>query len=322
MAALTGTFKEKFEQLSKKTFKQQAIWALNGFWFEGPSFGSNPDECERVWSFTNSMIELHAAGDNGTELDEFKAHRFLEKNVGALTVARMRQVLREVDIDFNKFVSLTEFLVYHYGLDPAQLVDSAQAADPESAQRIAAARRACDMAKASVESCMHAEQDAQKAAAACADAERAAKAALDKLNAEQQAFDDKCTQLEAMGNDNSLGIVKKNRAKQELAQLRQTDPLPLNRAKITQAATVRKLKKAKRRAEKTRAAAAGAREAAQKALSEAESMLQAEVRRSSGGGQGELWWMGRELEEAKKYMSPAQLRKLARQQEAKGETKS
>ena len=38
--------------------------------------------------------------------------------------------------------------------------------------------------------------------------------------------------------------------------------------------------------------------------------------RLSGGGQGELWWMSRELEEAKKYMSPAQRRKLERQQAA------
>jgi len=56
----------------------------------------------------------------------------------------------------------------------------------------------------------------------------------------------------------NLGVVKRNRAKAELAQLKCTDPLPLRKAKITQAAAVKKAEKrrkqSKRAADKARAA--------------------------------------------------------------------
>ena len=54
------------------------------------------------------MIKLDPKGENGNELDEFKAHQFLEKTEGAQTVAQMRKELKEIDIDFNKYVALSE----------------------------------------------------------------------------------------------------------------------------------------------------------------------------------------------------------------------
>ncbi len=316
---LSDDVKGRFTKLQKKTFRQQAVWFLNGFWVQEPSFGQNLELCEKMWEYVNKMVELSPLGENGCELDEFKAHVFLEKIGTTLTVKKMRQLMKEIDLDFNKSISLLEFLIFTYKVDIADLVDAPQAADPEAARRIAEARNAVTRAQASVQSCLHAEGEAKKAVAALAKAEAAAQKALDKLNAEQKAFDDKCEELEAKGNDSSLGIVKRNRAKQELAALKQTDPLPLNRAKITQGASVRKLAKAKKKAEKAKAAAVEARKKAEDDFQKAENLLQKEVARASGGGQGELWWMQRELEEAKKYMSPAQLRKLARQEEAKKE---
>ena len=55
-------------------------------------------------------------GKRGNELDEFEAHQFLEKCVGALTVHDMRSALKAIDIDFNRMMSLTEFLIFHYAL--------------------------------------------------------------------------------------------------------------------------------------------------------------------------------------------------------------
>ena len=86
-------------------------------------------------------------------------------------------------------------------------------------------------------------EESAKAADELAKAEKAAEEVLAVLEAEQKAFDDKCAELEALGNDESKGVVKRNKAKNELAQMKSTDPLPLNRAKINQG--VRKLKKAK-----------------------------------------------------------------------------
>eukprot|EP00954_Amorphochlora_amoebiformis_P018416 1326039-Amorphochlora_amoeboformis.AAC.1 len=50
----------------------------------------------------------------GCELNEFDAHRFLERIDETLSVKDMREFLRSVDIDFNKMVSLTEYLVSKY----------------------------------------------------------------------------------------------------------------------------------------------------------------------------------------------------------------
>ena len=50
--------------------------------------------------------------------------------------------------------------------------------------------------------------------------------------------------MDALTQDMSVGIVKRNMAVQELAQLKGQDSLPLQKAKLTQEAVVRKLAKA------------------------------------------------------------------------------
>ncbi len=51
----------------------------------------------------------------------------------------------------------------------------------------------------------------------------------------------KIADLDGKTKDMSLGAVARNKAVQELAQLKGQDPLPLRRAKITQEAAVRKV---------------------------------------------------------------------------------
>lgn len=46
-----------------------------------------------------------------------QAHRLLEKIENTLSVKDMRKMLSEADIDFNKYVSLIEFLLYKYQAD-------------------------------------------------------------------------------------------------------------------------------------------------------------------------------------------------------------
>jgi len=90
------------------------------------------------------------------------------------------------------------------------------------------------------------------------------------------------------------GVVAQNKAKAELAAHLASDPLPLNRAKLnTEAAT--------KKAEKARAEADMALEEAKKRFDEADKYL-AEVTSRSGSAQGALWWINKDLQEAKKYM--------------------
>jgi hypothetical protein len=255
------------------------------------------------------MIKLDPKGENGNELDEFKAHQFLEKTEGAKTVAQMRTELKEIDLDFNKYVALSEFFVFNYKCDVKALVNAPQTSDPETSKALTKAQQEVDMAMAKAQTAAQAADEAATDADNAAKREAEAQAALDELNAQQKAYDDKCASLEATGSNMDLGIVKRNRAKQELAMLKAKDPLPLDRAKINQGATVRKAKKARKKADKSAAAAKESKEAAEKAFQAAEDQLAALTRASKGAGQGSLWFMKRELQEAKKYMTPKQLKK-------------
>ena len=115
--------------LSQKKYVDQAQWFLNAYW-EKPlsdseaAFRDNPDAREAVWLWTEHMCKLDKKrGKEGSELDEFEAHIFLEKNTEAVTVKKMREVLAEIDVDFNQKVSMTEFLIYNYKVDWHYLVN-------------------------------------------------------------------------------------------------------------------------------------------------------------------------------------------------------
>ena len=166
--------------------------------------------------------------------------------------------------------------------------------------------------------------------------------------------------LEDKSNNGELGIVKRNGAKAELAQLKASDPLPLRTAKITQAAAVRKLAKAVKKAATAAAAAGAARknaeaatkvaaEAAQAAsdaadaahaatdaahaaipvaeaaFDEAQAFLADVQAKAGSAGQGSFWWMDRGLIEAMKYMPQAKrakmMAKMAAAKAERGESK-
>merc|ERR1712063_215904 len=213
--------------------------------------------------------------------------------------------------------------------------NAAKASEQQAKQREAAAKASAEESRKIEE---QAKKDAVAAKQAEVDAQAAQKeleAALAELKKEEDAFNAKKSELERKGNDESIGLVTRNKAKNELAQLLAEDPLPLKRAKITQEAAVRKADKATAHAAQTRqaseatAAAAQAREAASQArqaaaqarqrsedakaaadaaldaaadrLSEAEAYLE-EVKRKPGQSYGSLWWIDRELHEQKKYL--------------------
>ena len=306
MASLAAGDADKLGKLSDKKYKQQAVWFLNAFWDE---YFTDDEKREKVYEYCTKMIKLDSRGEEGNELDEFKAHQFLEKTEGALTVAAMRKALKDIDIDFNKKVSLTEFLIYNYKADVHTLVCAPQTSDKEAAAALKAAQEEVDKAMSQATVAKTAADAAAKAHNEATKAEEVAKEALAELEAQQKAFDDKVAQLTATGENMELGIVKRNRAKQELAMLKAKDPLPLDRAKINQGAAVRKVKKARMKAEKTAAASKEEYAKANEAFKKAETDLAVITKQTKGAGQGTLWFMQRELAEAKKYMTPKQLKK-------------
>jgi len=107
--------------------------------------------------------------------------------------------------------------------------------------------------------------------------------------------------LEAIGNSDA-GAVKKNKAKNELAQLQGEDPLPLRKAKLTQGAALKRVEK--ERVAMEVATAAVAEEVAKAKAAVAEAVLTIEAIKKAGGGvaHGAVWWMEREIVEMRKFM--------------------
>merc|ERR1712063_75550 len=266
---------DKLHELCEKTYKEQAVWFLNAFW------DTKESEAERLWDYVQKLNELDLEHhEEGSALDEMKAHVFLEKFDETLTVREMRAKLRSTgaigETERPKAVPLTHYLLYKYDVEWHKLVDETRQGsnkeEMEKAEKMLAEVQAAfreSEAKASVarqklleaQSAENAAKDREAAAKASAKAaQQELEAALQELHAQEKAYNDKKAELQKKSEEG--GVVSRNKAANELAQLLAEDPLPLRRAKITQEAAVKK-------AERATAAAAAAREAAEKSAAAA-----------------------------------------------------
>jgi len=305
MQTLSGrTDQEKLVTLGEKTYKEQAVWFLNAFW---KKFAER--EAETVWKNVEMMAQLDTVKKaQGCALDEFMAHHFLEKNDETLTVQKMREQLREVGIDKIRLVPLVHYLIFKYKADWHYLVTAPQGNQEE----IAKAQRMLDEVKALLEQAQQREDEARKdeaAAKRAAQEAQAAKleqeAALAEVKAQEDAYNHRTEDLKRQTTQG--GVVQMNKAKNELAQHLAAETLPLRRARITAEAATKKAEKAAiaaaeaaQRAAEARRAAEQAVQAAERKVEEAEAYLE-EVK-NMPGGEGSVWFIERELHEAKAYM--------------------
>ena len=349
MSKIAPEIQKKWDVISTKKYADQCKWMLNGFW---DKLGK---DAEDIWKWCQTFSELDPeAKAEGHELDEFWSHKFLETLGETMTVIEMREKFRKIDADFNKKMSIIEYIMYRYNITPEQaanapqgenkegiaraqkMVDEAQKAVDdmnvkleESKKAAAAAAAAADNANKAAAAAKETADKAAAAAEAAKAAEEENKKALDELHAQEKAYEDKKAELTKTKTDMSIGVVKRNRAANELDQLLSEDPLPLRKAKITQAATVKKSEKAaaaaqaaKEKADADAAAAQAAAEEAERARADAEAAEQAvaaavaeaekkfqealdflEAEKMKGGiAQGDIWWMEREITEKKKYL--------------------
>lgn len=308
------------------------------------------------------------------DLDEMQAHRVLEKLGETLTVREMRARLLKLDIDNNKRLCIIEYLISKYkadeekvvqlvgtmpqgGVDPQKLqaaedkmtaasealddsIDAAEKAKESLAQAKVAATNAAKTLEVSTQSAIQADealQSQKEEEAKVKGAEAEAQAAADALEAQEKKYNDKVAKLEKQSADTNLGNVKRNSAKNRLAQMKSEDPLPLRKAKITQNAALKKVKKARKKSEKAtkkseqlkaeadqakqdaadakvecdkkekesvaaKEEAEKAKEQALEAVKEAEQALEDLKSEGTGVPQGKVWWMERTLAERKKYL--------------------
>jgi len=215
--------------------------------------------------------------------------------------AKLRSTGAIGETERPKVVPLTHYLLYKYNVDWHKLVDEtrqgsnkeemekaekmlqevtalfkeseakasvarqkhneAQSAENAAKKSEAAAIERESEAKAAAAEAKKTEEQANIDAAAAEAAQQELEAALQELHAQEKAYNDKKAELQKKSEEG--GVVSRNKAANELAQLLAEDPLPLRRAKITQEAAVKK-------AEKATNIAAAAREAATKARQESE----------------------------------------------------
>jgi len=356
------TEKSKFLELTRSKYKDQAIWYLNGFWQEGAE-----SEAENIWNNAHKFIELDARKKEGNELDEFWSHKFLESLGETLTVIQLREKLRTIDLDVNGKMALLEYLMFKYSKGITEVLNAPQGDNREeieqAQQQLEAVQLALDAvslklkeqkeAKAEVERRLKEQtritnelkvkkQEQQQKLQEQRAAEDELRSAVNDLKAQEDSFQQQIELLTRKGEEGS-SIVAKNKAKQELAQLKQENPLPLRKAKITQEAALRKVEKQRKevegvtkqveavtrevesatreveyattQAEKaTRELEGAQREAAEstrrveEAVRQTEVQMQQafdyleEVKKKGGVAHGAIWWMERELQEAKKYL--------------------
>ena len=60
-SGLTDAQKNQFDKISKKPFRDQAVWFLNGFWIDGPNFSENPDKRELMWYVRTDPCKMPSA---------------------------------------------------------------------------------------------------------------------------------------------------------------------------------------------------------------------------------------------------------------------
>jgi chromosome segregation ATPase len=68
--------------------------------------------------------EKFAEYKEGSDLDEFNSHRFLESVGETLTVVELRKRLEGLDLDKNRRLAISEYLLSRYGKTPEQLVNA------------------------------------------------------------------------------------------------------------------------------------------------------------------------------------------------------
>jgi hypothetical protein len=282
---------EKLKDLFSKTYKEQAVWFLNGYWKQ------QEKEAENIWKYAQKMVELDKdKGKEGNQLDEFQAHRFLESFKDPLTVLEMREKLFKVGIEKTKFVSLSAYLLSHYTADWHYLVNAPQGDNQEEVLKAQQLLDSVQKAFVDVQNTAQASVARESEARTAEAASKEAKLEVQKLEA---AYHEKTAQLTKKTEEG--GVVSQNKAKAELAQHLAEDPLPLRRAKISAEAAHKKAENAVAAAIAARAAAEKALEDAQLRVAEAQKYLD-EVSSRPGSAAGALWWINRELHEARAYM--------------------
>eukprot|EP00020_Sapocribrum_chincoteaguense_P013430 CAMPEP_0170734838 /NCGR_PEP_ID=MMETSP0437-20130122/2795_1 /TAXON_ID=0 /ORGANISM="Sexangularia sp." /LENGTH=331 /DNA_ID=CAMNT_0011073161 /DNA_START=98 /DNA_END=1093 /DNA_ORIENTATION=+ len=318
MSILSPRSNASLGDISAKNYKDQAIWFINAWIGQDATM---VDNCEEIWKIIKKFAELDLEGPTkkgveGNELDSFLSARLLETLDSAMTALERKAAFAKIDLDSNGCISAIEYLLWKYEKDVGATVNAPQEADSEALEKakakMAAVQASLDETRSKLEATAATVAKLKADEAELATAEADLSAALAELKAQEDAYAAKIAELT---DASSAGGVKGAKAANELAQLKEEDPLPLRKSKITQEAALRKVQKAKAAVEESRRQ----QEAAQAELDAAYVELQGKMAeceeelnqaaQKMTAGKGTIAWMKRELHEADFYL-PTKQRKF------------
>merc|ERR1712137_1430686 len=195
---------DKLQALSKLTYKQQAVWFMNGFWEQ------TEKDAEKLWQYVHTCADLDMENhENGCGLDEVNAHRFLEVYGETLTVRELREKLRSTGAleasERPKIVPITHYLLFKYNVDWHVLVNASQG---DNSEEIKKAQAMLEEVQAAFR---ESDEKHRQAAASLRAAEQAAKEAADR------EADAKSTQAAAQASADAAK-AKENDAKEKEAE--------------------------------------------------------------------------------------------------------
>jgi chromosome segregation ATPase len=258
--------KKKFLELTRMKYYDQAKWFLNGFWKDGAE-----ENAEQIWIYTHKFIDLDDKKKDGCELDEFRAHKFLENFGETLTIIQLREKLRQIDLDMNGKMALLEYLAFRYGKTVKQVIDAPQGGNQEE---IEAAQIKLQEVQNQLEKQQKALEQQKNTEELVKKSEAELRIAVEELKKQEESFQNQLQTLENKSKDPNVSMVNRNKASVELAQLKQENPLPLRKAKITQEAALRKVEKERKAAEVATAEAEEQTRKVEKVFKEAQEYLE------------------------------------------------
>ena len=239
---------------------------------------------------------------------------FLEKQTGAHTWIELKAKMKKLDADHNLRLSLAEFLIHEYKLDLSYVRlflfifrTFHHATTYVLYHRSRRSQRT--WIQNTLQNSRHVRKKLNEAEEAMEEADKAKAESvmlLARIKSFEKDLQDEIDRLQAIVDDESISNVKRMKAKHEMMDVKngsrakrkgisKRDPDFLNKAKIDQKAAVRRQK----------AAAKLCKQRLNEAAKEFE-----ELNKVKGvGGEGTIWFMGRELEEMKKYCSQAEFKR-------------
>jgi len=159
-----------FGDITGKTFKVQAVFFLNAFWPELSTDGKEGKDikpsakfptAEKVWKaweqfVSTDRLQYGALPENnkrrlnewseGNDLDEFWSRKLLETRNSTMTAMEFKATFRAIDVNFDKKMAMTEFLLFEYKQTPAELLKRPQGTNEE----LVKAQAALDAVKAEI----------------------------------------------------------------------------------------------------------------------------------------------------------------------------